>query len=108
MLRNNVKHVVLGAGLVLATTSVFAAERPSIDGKWFAYPGQVDPLERTIDPPPPIPDPPLKPEYLQDWRDLRETLAEADRRGEPIASGYTHCIPDGMPTMMHSATQSER
>jgi hypothetical protein len=98
---HNKKHIVLaGAGLALASLSAFAAENPRIDGKWFAYPGQVDPLERSIDPPAPIPDPPLKPEFLQDWRDLRQTLADADRRGEPIASGYTHCIPDGMPTMM--------
>ena len=99
MLRNN-KQVLLAAGLALASLSAFAAEVPRIDGKWFAYPGQVDPLERTIDPPAPIPEPPLKPDYLQDWRDLRQSLADADRRGEPIASGYTHCIPDGMPTMM--------
>jgi hypothetical protein len=71
-----------------------------IDGKWFAYPGQVDPLERTIDPPKPIPEPPLKPEYLAPWKDKQAKLREADRKGEPIASGYTHCLPDGMPAMM--------
>ena len=26
--------------------------------------------------------------------------ADADKRGEPIATGYTHCLPDGMPSMM--------
>lgn len=72
----------------------------TIDGKWFAYPGQVDPLERTIDPPPPIGDPPLKPEFLEPWKALRAKLHEADVKGEPIASGYTHCLPDGMPAMM--------
>ena len=25
---------------------------------------------------------------------------EANKSGHPIATGYTHCIPDGMPTMM--------
>jgi hypothetical protein len=98
MLRN--KQLLIGASLALASVSTFAAESPGIDGKWFAYPGQVDPLERTIDPPAPIGEPPLKPEFLQAWRDERQRLADADRRGEPIASGYTHCIPDGMPTMM--------
>jgi hypothetical protein len=100
MLRNNKKQLLLGLGLALASLSAVAAENASIDGKWFAYPGQVDPLERTIDPPAPIPDPPLKPEFLEEWRTLRQTLADAERRGEPIASGYTHCIPDGMPAMM--------
>jgi hypothetical protein len=94
------KQLLLGVSIALATVSVFAAEAPSIDGKWFAYPGQVDPLERTLDPPAPIPDPPLKPEYLDEWRTLRATIQAAEQRGEPIASGYTHCIPDGMPAMM--------
>lgn len=94
------KRLLVGASLALANLPTFAAESVRIDGKWFAYPGQVDPLERTIDAPAPIPEPPLKPEFMQDWRDLRQKLADAERRGEPIASGYTHCIPDGMPAMM--------
>ncbi|MDY6984491.1 MAG: hypothetical protein SV422_15505, partial [Pseudomonadota bacterium] len=99
MLRNDNK-LLLAAGIAMVSACSFAADAPRIDGKWFAYPGQVDPLERTIDPPAPIPDPPLKPEYLQDWRDLRARIAAAEAAGEPIASGYTHCIPDGMPAMM--------
>ncbi len=98
--RNITKQLLLGAGATFAALSVFAAEPATIDGKWFAYPGQVDPLERTIDPPAPIPEPPLRPEYLEEWRTLRATLQAAEQRGEPIASGYTHCLPDGMPTMM--------
>jgi hypothetical protein len=100
MLRNNMKPVLFAATLALASLPAIAADAPRIDGKWFAYPGRVDPTELTVAPPPPIPDPPLKPEFMQDWRDLLQKLAEADQRGEPIASGYTHCIPDGMPTMM--------
>jgi len=100
MLHNKPKQLVLAVSLAFAAVAGFAAEAPRIDGKWFAYPGQVDPLERTIDPPPPIPDPPLKPEYMQEWRDLRARLQAAEQAGEPIASGYTHCIPDGMPAMM--------
>jgi len=89
-------------GKPIATPQAAAAASATkgIDGKWFAYPGQVDPLERTIDPPQPIGDPPLKPEYLGPWKELRAKLADADKRGEPIASGYTHCLPDGMPAMM--------
>lgn len=101
MLRNNKKkHLLLGLAFALAGAGSFAAEAPRIDGKWFAYPGQVDPLERTIDPPPPIPEPPLKPEYLEEWRATRARFAAAEQAGEPIATGYTACIPDGMPTMM--------
>lgn len=73
---------------------------PRIDGKWFAYPGRVDPQQVTIEPPPPVAEPPLKPEYLEPWRALRAELAAADAAGAPIASGYTECLPDGMPAMM--------
>lgn len=83
-----------------ASSNVATETAPSIDGKWFAYPGQVDPQERTVEPPAPIPEPPLKPEHLESWRALRAELAAADASGAPIASGYTHCLPDGMPAMM--------
>lgn len=101
MNQHPVLRVFLGVGAAIATVAVFAAEPAArIDGKWFAYPGQVDPLDRTLDPPLPIGEPPLKPEYLDEWRTLRATMQAAEQRGQPIATGYTHCLPDGMPTMM--------
>lgn len=84
----------------VAASAAAASSEPRINGKWFAYPGRVDPQELTIPAPPPLADPPLKPEFLEPWKARRTELAEADARGEPIASGYTHCIPDGMPAMM--------
>lgn len=95
-----VPALLAGITFLLSAGVATAADEPRIDGKWFAYPGRVDPLELTLDPPSPVPEPPLKPEYLQDWRDLRARLAAADAAGEPIASGYTQCLPDGMPAMM--------
>ena len=87
--------------LMLASSLAHGADQVSIDGKWFAYPGRVDPsTELPVAPPAPVPDPPLKPEYMEAWRELRATLQAAEDRGEPIASGYTHCLPDGMPAMM--------
>jgi hypothetical protein len=99
---NNNKAFLLSSAavLTLSASGAFAADGARIDGKWFAYPGQVDPVERTLEPPAPIPEPPLKPAYLEPWRELRATIADAEARGEPIASGYTHCLPDGMPAMM--------
>jgi hypothetical protein len=47
-----------------------------------------------------IPDAPLKPEFVAAWRAERKMFADADAAGEPIATGYTHCQPDGMPAMM--------
>lgn len=44
--------------------------------------------------------PPLKDQYLAKWVDFIKRSHEADERGEPLATGYSHCLPDGMPTMM--------
>ena len=44
--------------------------------------------------------PPLKPQYLSKWVDFIRRSHEADERGQPLATGYSHCLPDGMPTMM--------
>ena len=95
------KHLYLSILLASLTSPVLAADKMGIDGKWFAYPGRVDPsAELPVPPPEPVPDPPLKPEYMSDWRQLRATLQAAEDRGEPVASGYTQCLPDGMPAMM--------
>src|SRR5665213_2912241 len=44
--------------------------------------------------------PPLKHQYLAKWVDFIRRSHEADERGQPLATGYSHCLPDGMPTMM--------
>lgn len=93
--------LLIGVAVALGLSTISAYAQPSLDGKWFAYPGRVDPLVgNPVDAPAPIPEPPLKPEYLEAWKAHRAMLAAADARGEPIASGYTHCLPDGMPAMM--------
>ena len=43
---------------------------------------------------------PLKPEYKAAYDAQQKKVAEANKAGKPIATGYTHCLPDGMPTMM--------
>ncbi len=50
--------------------------------------------------PPREPPPPLKPEFRAEWEARREAARAADARGEPLATNYTFCIPDGMPGMM--------
>ena len=95
------KYIALAVMLMTASSLVQAAGQMSIDGKWFAYPGRVDPsVDLPVPPPEPVPDPPLKPEFMGPWRELRATIKAAEDRGEPIASGYTQCLPDGMPAMM--------
>jgi hypothetical protein len=69
---------------------------PDLTGSWERYRGPAgDPLT-----PPPEAPPPLKPALLAEWQARRAAEREADARGEPIASGYTHCLPDGVPSMM--------
>lgn len=108
---NTRKALKCGKGLSLALlcwsfagfSMAQVADGPGIDGKWFSYPGRVDPLkELPLAPPPPVPEPPLKAEFIDAWRAERAMLEEASARGEPIATGYTHCLPDGMPTMMQA------
>jgi hypothetical protein len=47
-----------------------------------------------------VPPPPLKPQYLADYQAHQKAVADANARGEPLATGYVACLPDGMPTMM--------
>ena len=96
-----IKALLILPAALLPAFLALAAEEPGIDGKWFRYPGQVDPLEiEGITPPEPVPDPPLKAEYLEAWREERARFQEAEEAGRPIATGYTRCLPDGMPAMM--------
>ena len=91
-------------GIFSGCVSQSADNEVSIDGKWFRYSGiesaVVDIEEREIVPAAPVPEPPLKSEYLEAWRTERARLQAAEDRGEPISSGYTECRPGGMPAMM--------
>lgn len=72
-----------------------------IDGKWFRYPQLTDRLDPSVSlRPSDIPEPPLKPEYIDVWREEQAKIRAANEKGEPIATHYTRCIPDGMPAMM--------
>jgi hypothetical protein len=79
-----------------------AFDRHDFSGTWDRYPQSLDSqLDPTVVPKPEdIPSPPLKAEFKPAYDADRKRRAEADKRGEPIATGYTHCLPDGMPSMM--------
>ena len=72
------------------------AERPDFSGSWERH--RAPPGDPTN--PPPESSPPLKPEFLKQWEERRDAARAADARGEPIATGYVHCLPDGVPSMM--------
>jgi len=72
-------------------------------GIWDRYPLPTENSgqDPTVVPrPEPIPEPPLKPEFKAAYDAERKKIADANAAGEPIATGYTHCLPDGMPAMM--------
>ena len=81
---------------VLIFGSALAQSPPDLTGAWERYRGP--PGDSTN--PPPESSPPLKAPLLKEWQARRAAEREADARGEPIAKGYTHCIPEGYPTMM--------
>jgi hypothetical protein len=85
-----------------STAAAAAFDPKDFSGTWDRYPA---PTESAQDPsvvprPEPIPDPPLKPEFQTAWTAGQKKIAAANAAGEPIATGYTHCQPDGMPAMM--------
>lgn len=88
------------AALALALAAPALAQtpgRPDFGGSWERYRG---PNGDAATPPPEAP-PPLKAAPLAEWEARRAAAREADARGEPLASNVTHCIPDGVPSMMN-------
>ncbi|HEU4619448.1 MAG TPA: hypothetical protein VFV10_15530 [Gammaproteobacteria bacterium] len=77
-----------------------------INGAWERYPTRFSGLgsEPVNGPPPPeaIPDPPLKPMYLEEWRAKEAEIKKLTDEGLPPANNYSACIPDGMPAMMQA------
>jgi hypothetical protein len=95
--------------LVLALAAVFASQGyaqsagnpPDFSGSWGPYRGG-----RGADPKlaaPPATPMVLKPEYAKAYQERRAAEAEAAKRGEPVASTGTLCVPYGMPSMMSVA-----
>lgn len=102
------KSLVLG---MIASTSLGAVATAQeadygprdIGGTWERYPSAFTGLGSDTEAPagPETPaDPPLKPEYLEPWQELRAEIEAATERGEPVATNYTACVGDGMPAMM--------
>ncbi|MEO6386771.1 MAG: hypothetical protein ABIT16_12495 [Croceibacterium sp.] len=95
------KSIVAAALLAVAAAPALAqsSATPDFTGTWERYPS----MGETADPryaPTAIPDPPLKPEYSEEWRINQAKLAQRVEEGQPAGDNYVHCIPDGMPAMM--------
>jgi hypothetical protein len=108
------------AGLVIATATLLALcacakkadsasaapafDRHDFSGTWDRYtpPPPEKRTASTLAAAAAIPPPPLKPEFQPAYDAEQKKIAAANAAGEPIATNYTHCIPDGMPTMMQA------
>jgi hypothetical protein len=95
---------VLGAAALMLLPAVPqaapSAVRQALMGTWNRYPQIDEPIDPKFPAPKPIPAPPLKAPYLAAWQQEQQKAREADARGQPLYTGYTQCLPDGMPAMM--------
>lgn len=82
-------------GVWSGASALAQAEHPDFSGSWERYRGPP-----SGGGPPPESDPPLRAAFRADWQARRDAARAAEARGEPIATGYVHCLPDGMPSMM--------
>jgi hypothetical protein len=89
--------LVTAAAIACGAVAAQSSSRPDLTGSWERYRGPADDAAT----PPPESQPPLKPALLAEWQARRAADREADARGEPQASNVTHCIPDGVPSMMN-------
>jgi len=95
-MRASALAALVTAAVLAGAAAAQSETRPDLTGSWERYRGQAgDPAT-----PPPESPPPLKAPLLAEWQARRAAEREADARGEPLASNYTHCIPDGVPSMM--------
>jgi hypothetical protein len=103
--------VLLAADFAAAPAAAQETASPTvrgINGSWERYPSRFSGLgsdEEGAEPPPapePIPDPPLKPDYLEPWQTEQARIAELTRQGRPPATNFSACIGEGMPGMMQA------
>lgn len=83
------------AAATAAPTSSTAV--PNITGVWRQYP-PLDPGPTTPFPPPPVP--PLKEPYASAHQAESKRLADAEARGQALATNSSKCRNEGMPDMM--------
>src|SRR5579863_22455 len=95
------KMFLLFAVAILQLQAQSPATPPDLTGIWGVYRGG-----RGADPklaPPPASPLLLKPEYKKPYDERRALEAEANKRGEQLATTGAQCIPYGVPTMMSVA-----
>ena len=103
--RLNLGFTALAAACALAAAAQEPAGIMGINGSWERYPTIAsglgsDPTRVAPAAPAPIPDPPLKPEYVGEWRARAARATELIQQGVPEPDSGSACLPQGMPGMM--------
>lgn len=105
--------LILVAGNLPASAQSGSRTVRGINGSWEAYPpraaglGSRAGVSNSVPAPAPIPEPPLKAEYLAEWKAGQARAAELTRKGLPPASSGMACLPEGMPGMMQGTFPME-
>jgi hypothetical protein len=107
----------LGLATALAAVVPLRAQtrtaKPSITGSWEIFPLRGEGFGSGIQPktpvaaPKPIPEPPLRQPYLDQWKALQAENLERTRKGLPPPSTGMACMPDGIPGMMQATFPME-
>ena len=96
--------VALAAMTLLSAAAIHGQSAPAVTDP-HNITGAWEPMRGGPGAPPPAPPSPivLKPAFAPDWQARRAAQDEATKRGEPLATGGSQCIPYGVPTMMSIA-----
>jgi hypothetical protein len=95
------KTILLFSVAFLQAQAQSAAGPPDFTGVWGVYRGGRGADPRLV--PPPASPLALKAEYAKPYEARRALEAEANKRGEQLATAGAQCIPYGVPTMMSVA-----
>ena len=84
------------------TPNAAPATLPDFTGSWERVGPGAQGGGQGTDPrtPPPVPQPPLKAEFLKPWQARQQAAREATAKGQPVGINWVNCLPDGMPGMM--------
>jgi hypothetical protein len=88
--------------VTLAAQTAPSAKPPDLSGAWGPYGAAGRGGDPKLAPPPATPIV-VKAEYAKAYEAVRAADAEANRKGEPLASASSACLPSGMPAMMSVA-----
>lgn len=93
------RKILLGTLLAATAMPALAQSVPDLTGTYERYPLPGEEPDPRYAPNRPG-EPPLKPEYMAQYREFQAVLASRAEESQPAGDNYIRCIPDGMPAMM--------